>query len=361
MNSEYLLRGVEGLDSRAYSDALDRLGARRSVSADAYFMRIAFTVAGENLLPAISLMSKMVRRPAFPESALEPIQSLCLQELAGLEDDPSHLCSVELDRIRLPSPFDRHGMGTVDSVSAATRDDLAAHFSEHARPGGSIFAASGAVDHEEIARHLDELLADWEGEASIPSPVGEPLGGTTQVDRATAQTHLGMGLNAPVASDPDSLPFRVATAAVGGGASSRLFLEVRERRGLAYSVGCRYEPGYLLGTCTLSAGTTPERVSETIECIEGVLEGIEAGFRPEEVRRVQTQLRSGSLMQQEQGPARARQLAVDQFRLGRPRSLEDLLAEFDALNVDLINEVSGRWMDAAWRSAATRSIVGPSD
>lgn len=64
-------------------------------------------------------------------------------------------------------------------------------------------------------------------------------------------------------------------------------------------------------------------------------------------------------MQQEQGPARARQLAVDQFRLGRPRSLEDLLAEFDALDVDRVNEVSGRWMDAAWRSAATRSIVGP--
>ena len=86
---------------------------------------------------------------------------------------------------------------------------------------------------------------------------------------------------------------------------------------------------------------------------------IEQGFSEEEVNRVRTQLRSGSLMQMEHGPARARQLAVDQFRLGRPRSLEDMLAEFENLDADIVNEVCQRRMNDDWRARATRSIVGP--
>jgi predicted Zn-dependent peptidase len=266
---------------------------------------------------------------------------------------------IRLDEIRLPRPFDRHGMGTEESLAAVTRDQLASHQQRLARPSGSIMAAAGAVDHEEIRTFLESRLEDWSGEGEFPKAEESTIGGEVRIERATSQTHLAMGFDAPLASDPDSLPFRAATAILGGGASSRLFLEVRERRGLAYSVGARYEPGFALGTSTISAGTTPERIQETMDCIQGVLGDIEHGFTEEEVNRVRTQLRSGSLMQMEHGPARARQLAVDQFRLGRPRSLEDMLGEFENLDTDVVNEVSQRRMNEDWRARATRSIVGP--
>ena len=359
MNSEFMLRGANGMDSRDFSDALDRLGARRSLVADAYFMRVSLTVMAENLFPALDLMVQMIRKPDFPVDSMEAVRSLCQQELSGLEDDPSHLCMIKLDEIRLPRPFDRHGMGTEESLAAATRDQLASHQQRLARPSGSIMAAAGAVNHEEIRTFLESRLEDWSGEGEFPKAEESSIGGEVQIERATSQTHLAMGFDAPLASDPDSLPFRAATAILGGGASSRLFLEVRERRGLAYSVGARYEPGFALGTSTISAGTTPERIQETMDCIQAVLADIEHGFTEEEVNRVRTQLRSGSLMQMEHGPARARQLAVDQFRLGRPRSLEDMLGEFESLNTDVVNEVSQRRMNENWRARATRSIVGP--
>lgn len=359
MNSEFMLRGANGMDSREFSDALDRLGARRSLVADAYFMRISLTVMAENLFPALDLMVQMIRKPDFPVDSMEAVRSLCQQELSGLEDDPSHLCMIRLDEIRLPRPFDRHGMGTQESLAAATRDQLLAHQQRLARPSGSIIAAAGAVNHEEMRTFLETRLEDWSGEGELPKAEGTSIGGEVRVERATSQTHLAMGFDAPLASDPDSLPFRAATSILGGGASSRLFLEVRERRGLAYSVGARYEPGFALGTSTISAGTTPERIQETMDCIQGVLADIEHGFTEEEVNRVRIQLRSGSLMQMEHGPARARQLAVDQFRLGRPRSLEDMLAEFESLDTDVVNEVSRRRMNEDWRARATRSIVGP--
>ena len=361
MNSEFMLRGANGMDSRQFSDALDRLGARRSLVADAYFMRVSLTVMAENLLPALDLMVQMIRKPDFPVDSMEPVRSLCQQELSGLEDDPSHLCMIRLDEIRLPRPFDRHGMGTEESLAAATREQLASHQQRLATPSGSIMAVAGAVNHEEVRTFLETRLEDWSGEAEMPKAEGPAIGGEVRIERATSQTHLAMGFDAPLASDPDSLPFRAATAILGGGASSRLFLEVRERRGLAYSVGARYEPGYALGTSTVSAGTTPERIQETMDCIQGVLADIEKGFTEEEVNRIRTQLRSGSLMQMEHGPARARQLAVDQFRLGRARSLEDMLGEFESLHVDTVNEVSQRRMNENWRAGATRSIVGPSN
>ena len=117
-------------------------------------------------------------------------------------------------------------------------------------------AAAGAVNHEEIRTFLESRLEDWSGEGELPKAEASSIGGEVRIERATSQTHLAMGFDAPLASDPDSLPFRAATAILGGGASSRLFLEVRERRGLAYSVGARYEPGFALGTSTISAGTT---------------------------------------------------------------------------------------------------------
>lgn len=359
MNSEFMLRGANGMDSRDFSNALDRLGARRSLVADAYFMRVSLTVMEENLFPALDLMVQMIRKPDFPVDAMEAVRSLCQQELSGLEDDPSHLCMIRLDEIRLPRPFDRHGMGTEESLAAATRDQLVSHQQRLARPSGSIMAAAGAVNHEEIRTFLESRLEDWSGEGELPKAEASSIGGEVRIERATSQTHLAMGFDAPLASDPDSLPFRAATAILGGGASSRLFLEVRERRGLAYSVGARYEPGFALGTSTISAGTTPERIQETMDCIEGVLADIEKGFTEEEVNRIRTQLRSGSLMQMEHGPARARQLAVDQFRLGRPRSLEDMLTEFENLDADIVNEVCQRRMNDDWRARATRSIVGP--
>jgi predicted Zn-dependent peptidase len=328
--SEFLLRGAGTLDSRGWSDAMDRLGANRSITADTYHQRLGATVPGDRLVATLELLVDVVRRPAFPEAALEGARGLCLQELAGLEDDPAHLTHIRLDEIRFPSPFDRHGLGV-----------------------------AGAVDHDEIARSLDAALDGWSGSSPRPVPHGAAIGGVRRIERDSAQVHLAIGFDGPVASDPDSLAFRTAVGVLGGGTSSRLFLDVRERRGLAYSVGSRFEEGLAFGAVTISAGTTPERVAETLERIDVVLEGYDEGPTDEEVRRVAVGLRAGGLMQQEQGPVRARQLALDTFRRGRPRSVEEILGSYDAIDPDDVRRVVRERMGPAWRAAATRCVLGP--
>jgi predicted Zn-dependent peptidase len=357
--SEFLLRGAGTLDSRGWSDAMDRLGANRSITADTYHQRLGATVPGDRLVATLGLLVDVVRRPAFPEAALDGVRGLCLQELAGLEDDPAHLTHIRLDEIRFPSPFDRHGLGVETHLAAVTRDDLAGHWESMARPEGSILAVAGAVDHDEIARSLDAALNGWSGSSPRPIAQGSAIGGIRRIERDSAQVHLAIGFDGPVASDPDALAFRTAIGVLGGGTSSRLFLDVRERRGLAYSVGSRFEEGLAFGAVTISAGTTPERIAETLERIDVVLEGYDEGPTDEEVRRVAVGLRAGGLMQQEQGPVRARQLALDTFRRGRPRSVEEILGSYDAIDADDVRRVVRERMGPAWRAAATRCVLGP--
>ena len=282
MISEFLLRGAGSLDSRALSEAFDLLGARRSVIADTFFLRLSMSVAGEQFDEGLALLVDLVRAPHFSEGALEAVRSLALQELRGLEDDPSHLGQVRLDAIRLPEPFCRHGIGEEAHLRAAEVDGLRSHFQTLARPGGSIMAASGAVDHDAILERLATLLEGFQGDTPIPAATGEPIGGATALDRPTAQAHLAMGFTAPVASHDDAVPFQIAAGILGGGASGRLFTEVRERRGLAYSIGGRYEGGRSIGAFTISAGTTPERMDTTREEIDRVLEGFPESITDEE-------------------------------------------------------------------------------
>ena len=359
--SEFLLRGAGDFDSRAFSDALDRLGMRRSVTADTYHQHVNATMAGGELIAGLDRLVDLVRRPRFPEAALDAVRSLCLQELAGVEDDPASYAGIRLDEIRFPSPFNRHGLGVKEHLEAATHADLQAHWDEVARPEGSILAVAGDVDHDRVIELLEARCADWHGTGPTPEPTGVAAGGELGIERDTSQVHVGIGLTGPVASDPDQLAFRTAIGVLGGGSSSRLFLDVRERRGLAYSVSARYAEGFALGACTISAGTTPERVAETLERIDAVLAEFDTGPTDEEVTRIAVGLRAGGLMQQEHGPARARQLALDVFRRGQARSTAELLAEFDGIDADDVRRVVSTRMGPSWRAEASRCLLGPAN
>lgn len=358
--SEFLLRGVEQHDSRSFSDALDRLGARRSVTADTYHIRIGATTPGDRMPEALDLLVDMVQKPRLPAEALDPVRALSLQELAGIEDDPAHLVGIRLDEIRYPVPFDRHGLGTKEHLLATSRDDLAAHWRSVSGPEGSILAISGNVDHDLIVERLEKSTASWEGGAALPRLQGAPTGGSCLIERDTSQVHIALGFEGPLAKDPDSLAFRTAIGVLGGGTSSRLFLDVRERRGLAYAVGSRCEEGLELGAVTISAGTTPERASETLDRIQTVLhEYGEAGPTDDEVRRIAVMLRANVLMQQEEGPSRARQLVLDAFRLGHPRSMAEILDGYAAIDPDDVRRVVKERLGQPWRAAETRCLLGP--
>ncbi len=356
--AELAQRGAGTRDSKAFSDALDRAGVQRAVAPAAVHMVVNGTTVGDRLAEALALLTDLVVRPHLPADALDPVRSLALQQLESLQDEPQHRVSLHLRERHLPAPFNRSGYGHREAIEGATIDALRDDWARRARPQGSILAVAGAVDADEVARHMDALLAGWEGAAPDATVLREAEGGVFHEDDATNQTHVAIGLGAPSEREPESLLCRLASMVLGGESSSRLFTEVRERRGLCYAVNAGYAGGRDRGMVAVYAGSTPERAQETLDTIAAELERFADGVTEDEFRRARIGLKSRLVMQGESTAARAAAIGSDWYRLGRCRTLAELSAEIDGVTLAGLNGWIARSMGAAWRRSATLCTVG---
>lgn len=347
MWSEILFRGAGEMDSRALADALDRVGASRSTDVATYHLRLSCTVLGSRLADALPLLVDMVRRPRMDPSAVEPTRDLCLQELASLADDPQERAVLALRARHNPSPLNRSGMGTEAGLTAITREDLVEGWARQVRPGtapwgGAVLAIAGAVESPDaVAAQLDGLLRGWEG---VPPPVtiGEPVGrGTYHHEHDdSAQVQVVAMHDAPPEPHADANLERVVSAVLSGGMAARLFSEVREKRGLCYSVSSSYAADRAYGRVLAYVGTTPERAQTSLEVLMAELQRIntpEGAVRPDEFERAMTGIKSNIIFSGESTAARSGALAGDFHRLGRPRSLAEIRAAFDAITLDDVN------------------------
>lgn len=339
--SEMVFRGAGDLDARGHSDALDRLGVDRSCSVHTYHMRLSATMLGDNLGDALPLLTDMVRRPKLPEASLDAGRSLCLQSLASLDDDPQHQVMLELRRRHAPSPFNRSGYGERGVLESASIDDVRSAHATRFVPGGSILSIAGAFDPDAVLARLDALLAGWSGAIVEPNEDDASLRGTVHLERDTSQVHLGVACDAPCEADEASILERLAVNVLSGSTSGRLFTEVRQKRSLCYSVGASYQAGRDRGMISMYAGTTPERAQQTLDVSAEQFDRMRAGVTAEEFRRAQIGLKSRLVMRGESTAARAAAIGQDVFRIGRPRSLDEVASAIDAVSLDAINAYLG--------------------
>ncbi len=342
MLSELIFRGAGGLDSRAHSDALDRLGVQRDSGVLSHHMKLAAVLVGSRLGESLPLLVPMITVPALPESALPAVRSLCLQTLESLDDDPQHLVMLRLRERHRAAPFNRHGYGSAAVLERCTIEHLRDAWKGRCVPGGSILAAAGAVDPGTLAADLDRQLAGWSGAYECPVEIAPPARGRVHFTQQTAQVHIGIAWDAPPEGDADSMLERIAIAALSGGTSARLFTEVRQKRSLCYSVGASYSAGRDTGTVTLYTGTTPQKAGETLEVCRQEILRLREGVSEAEFLRAVIGLKSNLVMQGESTSARASAIASDHFRIGRARTLEDLAAAMDAVTLDQLNAYLAR-------------------
>lgn len=337
MLSEIMFRGAGALDSRAQSDALDRLGASRGADVHTFSLEIAATLLGERLLDTLPLIVDVIRRPRIDAASVEPVRDLCVQAIEGLKDDPHERAMLELKARHAPAPINRSGLGTLEGLEAITREDLAQSWANRVRPLGSVLAIAGAVDPDAVAGALDRMLDGWTG-GSPPASVGPaPSRGHTHIEDATNQVQIGIALDAPAESAASCGPMRIAAAALSGGMSCRLFTEVREKRSLCYSVSASYGPDKDFGRVVAYSGTTPERAQETLDVLWGELVRMKSGIDEGEYQRATVGLKSRIVMSGESPGARASALAQDWRKLGKPRSLQDLTESVERVTLREVN------------------------
>ncbi|MSQ90879.1 MAG: insulinase family protein [Phycisphaerales bacterium] len=358
--AEVVLRGAGDRTSKEYSDALDRLGAQRGSSCSAYRMSISATCLGGETDQVLSLLSDVFLRPRIEQSALDASRELVLQSLQSLSDDPQHFVGIKTSEIALPAPFNRHGLGTEAGLASLTTESLRAAWHRRCRPGGSIIGIAGAVDAKSVRDHLEKLLEGWSGTAAEPVVTAPAIGGTIHEKQPSSQTHMCLAFASPKERDIERLPHRVAVRILGGGGmSNRLFTEVREKRGLCYSVGMSYGCGRDRSLTTVYAGSTPERAGETLACIRKELAEMAKGVTQEEFNRAIIGVKSSIVISGEGTGARASLLASDLFTRGTVRTLAEILASIDHLTLAQVNDHVAKMFTPRMLESASLAVIGP--
>jgi predicted Zn-dependent peptidase len=340
MWSELILRGGGTLNSRAQADAFDKLGVSRSTDLGTFTLRIAATLLGSNVLASLPLLADMVLRPRMDEDAIEPCRDLCLQAIASLKDDPQERAAYLARERHLPPPLNRTDMGTEDGLRALSRDRLITAYHERVRPVGSLITVAGAVDADPIEELLNVLLEGWNGSTQEPRPTAEAPRGYYHEQEETNQVQIVLMHDAPAEPHQDSILEKVVLNVLSGGMAGRLFSEVREKRGLCYSVNAGYRGDRDYGYVSAYVGTTPDKAQEAVTVLLGELRRIttpEGRVTPEEFHRALVGMKSGVVFSGESSGARAVSLASDQRTLGRPRTLEEITQKLEGVTLDQVN------------------------
>ncbi len=336
--SGMVYRGAGERDARALSDALDSLGVQRGGRLDLEYVTLGGSSLASELGSALALYADIVRRPALPAVELDAERALALQALASLHDNPAQRLFSQLTQAYFPGPFGRPTLGTAEELEAIDIGDLQAEHTARFKPSGAILAVAGGTTFEEARRLALEHFGDWSGAprpAPRATPREEPFYEHLQQD--TAQTQIGLAYAGLPIEHPDYYKARLGLNVLSGGMGARLFTEVREKRGLVYSVAAvprlQRGSGLVLGY----AGTQPERAQETINVLAGELRRLAEGVTAEELQRARTGLLSAMVMQGESTGARASAMAGDIFLIGRPRTLDEIRAGVDSVTLETLN------------------------
>jgi predicted Zn-dependent peptidase len=334
---EMTLRGAGRRDSRQFIQDLDNLGVERSESvSDAHAGYSGGTMAA-NLTQALAIYADVVRSPHLPAEQLEAERLAMLQELRAVEDEPAEKVMIELRERHYPKPWGRPSQGHREGIERITLDEIRGYFSRHYRPGGAILGVAGRFDWKSLKESVGGLLGDWEP--------AEPVATTARpADRRTAhlpydsnQTHIGIAYPSVPYRDPDYFQAWGAVGVLSGGMSARLFTEVRERRGLCYSVYAAYHTLRDYGGVFCYAGTSADRAQETLDVTLRELVRLAQGVEEQELSRLKARIKSALIMQQESSSARSGAIARDWYHLGRVRTLDELGRLVDSLSCQSIN------------------------
>ncbi len=348
MLAEWITRGAGDRDSFALLSALDNLGINHGESAQTLHTSVAAATLGRNLIPALEIFADVVLRPHLDDDEVEPIRALALQNLQSLEDDPGTKVIYELRRRHFPDPWGRPAPGTPEGVAGLTPDDLRAVFARGYRPNGAILGVAGAIDWPGLRDAVGRLFGDWEA-GPEPAVVERPAGpARDHLPRDTQQIQIALAYPSATVASPDYYRARAATAILGGYSSARLFTEVREKRGLCYSVYASYESQRDRAAVLCYAGTAVERAQETLDVTCAEIDRLARdGVELEELETMRAGLKSSLIMQQESSMSRSGSLASDWFYLGRVRSLDEISSALDALTPGSVSEyAAGQALDA---------------
>jgi predicted Zn-dependent peptidase len=335
-------KGTKKRSSREIVEEIEAVGgdlnAATSTETTAYYAR----VMKADVPLALDVLSDILANPTFVPDELEREKSVIVQEIGAAADTPDDVVFEHLNELCYPDqPMGRSLLGTAKTLQGFDRDMLQNYLSTHYRGPDMVVAAAGAVSHRQVVHEAADRFASFAGTASPkPQPASFGKGGSRVVHRDLEQAHLTLALEGLPQSDPSLFSLQVFTNILGGGMSSRLFQEVREKRGLCYSIYTFHAPYSDTGFFGLYTGTDPQDAPEMMEVIVDVINESVETLTEAEINRAKAQMKAGLLMALESCSARAEQLARHMLAYGRPLTVEELVKRIDDVSIESTRNVA---------------------
>ena len=331
--SELVYRGAGAMDNRTLSEHLDGLGLHRHSGIATLYGSFGGALVSGNLLEALKLHGDILRRPRMAEEQFEACRELAIQSLDSLEDDPRHKISLLVREKYLPYPFGRPAPGKRDELQVIRHHEIVEHWGARVSPADTILAVAGKVYLEPLVEAVEHSFGDWQGEKLAEPERGEQENQVFHQPYDGAQMHIGVMYPSVTYQHEDYYAALAAVSVLSGGMGSRLFTEVREKRGLCYAVGASHQVIGGYGAVQGYLGSTPERAQEALDVMLEELRKLSDGITEYELDRAKVGLRSSLIMQGESTTARAMSCASDFYHLNRVRSLQEIEEKIQKLTV----------------------------
>ena len=361
-----LFKGTQKRTALEISATMDAVGGELNAFTGKEYTCYYARVLDADLPLAIDVLSDMVTSSLLESKDVDAERGVILEEIAMNDDDPTDTVHEAFVRQLFgDTPLGRPILGTVDSINAITRDQVTEHYRARYTPDHLVVAAAGRLDHDAVVRHAEQAFRHVGGTARPAAPrlAGDGPGpgaghGVRLVSRGIEQANLVLGCTGLRRTDDRRFALGVLNAALGGGMSSRLFQEVREKRGLAYSVYSFTSQHADTGLWGIYAGCLPSKADDVLSiCWHEINKVVSGGLTDAELERGKGQLRGSMVLGLEDPSSRMSRLGKSELVYPRLEPVDDILASIEAVTHDDVRAVAA---DILTRPKVL-AVVGPFD
>jgi predicted Zn-dependent peptidase len=352
-------KGTETRSARAIAEEMESVGGFLNAYTSREQTAFHARVLRADVPLALDILADILTRPTFEQNELERERQVVLQEIGQARDTPDDIIFDHLQATIYPNqPMGWPILGEDETVSAFTQENLRTYMQANYLAGGMTLVASGAVSHAQIVALAEEKFSMLKS-GQTPAPVpARWTGGELRENDDLEQTHMTFAFPGVAQTDPDIHAAHVYVTALGGGMSSRLFQEVREKRGLCYSIYAFAQAANDGGVIGIYTGTGEAEAGQIAPVVAAEMEALATTATEAEVSRAKAQLKSGLLMGLERPMTRAEQIAGQMFAYGRVLSVEELTAKLDEVDAAAVKRFGSRLMSSARPAVAALGPVG---
>ncbi len=350
-------KGTRRRTARDIAEEMDMVGgnmnAYTSMENTVYYTRVL-----KNDVPlAVDMLADILQNSSFADEELARERNVILQEIAMHYDTPDDLVLDHFSETAYPAqPLGRSILGLPERVASFTQDNIIGYMRAHYHAKDMVVTAAGNIGHEAFVKLVTDHFSLLGSAARPALERGVYKGGDKRTERKLEQLHIMLGLEAVSFNDPDYYAWQVMSTLLGGGMSSRLFQEVREKRGLAYTVQAFMSSYADSGVFGIYTATGEDKVAEAIPAICGEIVKLQDGVNEQELLRAKNQIKSGLLMSRESSASIAEWIGRHLLCYGRYRCANEIVALVDAVNQKDMQRIAGRLL--AKRDSLTLTALG---